>query len=123
MELPEDIAGEAVKPIAIYPQHPIEIPVAHRASLDRAAEMIMGAKRPLIMLGAAASRPRSTAGIGGFVLRTPIPFFTTQMGKGTAAGGSKLYIGTTALSERDYVHEAIDKADLIIAVGHDMIEH
>jgi acetolactate synthase-1/2/3 large subunit len=41
----------------MVPQHPIEIPIAHRASLDRAAEMILAAKRPLIMLGAAASRP------------------------------------------------------------------
>ena len=110
------------KTIAMVPQHPIEIPVAHRASLDRAAEMILKAKRPLIMLGAAASRPRSTAGIGGFVRRTQIPFFTTQMGKGTAPGGSKLYMGTAALSERDYVHEAVDRADLIIAIGHDTIE-
>jgi acetolactate synthase-1/2/3 large subunit len=31
-------------------------------------------------------------------------------------------MGTTALSERDYVHEAVDQADLIIAVGHDTIE-
>src|SRR5213075_853119 len=120
LELPEDIAGEEAEDVAMVPQHPIETPVAHRASLDRAAEMIVKAKRPLIMLGAAASRPRSTAGLGGFVLRTQIPFFTTQMG--TVAGGSKLYIGTTALSERDYVHEAIDKADLIIAIGHDTIE-
>ena len=84
--------------------------------------MILAAKRPLIMLGAAASRPRSTAGIGGFVRRTRIPFFTTQMGKGTAPGGSNLYMGTAALSERDYVHEAVDRADLIIAIGHDTIE-
>src|SRR5437868_12511265 len=103
MELPEDIAGEAVKPIAIYPQHPIEIPVAHRASLDRAAEMILKAKRPLIMLGAAASRPRSTAGIGGFVRRTQIPFFTTQMGKGTVPGGGNLYMGTAAQIGRAHV--------------------
>jgi acetolactate synthase-1/2/3 large subunit len=122
LELPEDVAGEEAEPIAMVAQHPIEIPVAHRASLDRAAEMILRAKRPLIMLGAAASRPRSTAGIGGFVRRTQIPFFTTQMGKGTAPGGSKLYMGTAALSERDYVHEAIDRADLIIAIGHDTIE-
>ena len=74
------------------------------------------------MLGAAASRPRSTAGIGGFVRRTKIPFFTTQMGKGTVPGGSNLYMGTAALSERDYVHEAVDRADLIIAIGHDTIE-
>ena len=58
------------------------------AALDRAADMILKAKRPLIMLGAAASRPRSTAGIGGFVRRTQIPFFTTQMGKGTVPGGT-----------------------------------
>ena len=122
LELPEDVAGEEAEDIAMVPQHPIEIPVAHRASLDRAAEMILKAKRPLIMLGAAASRPRSTAGIGGFVRRTQIPFFTTQMGKGTVPGGGKLYMGTAALSERDYVHEAVDRADLIIAIGHDTIE-
>jgi acetolactate synthase-1/2/3 large subunit len=123
LELPEDVAGEDVPgKVPLVPPHPVDIPVAHPAALQRAAEMIMAAKRPLIMLGAAASRPRSTAGIGGFVLRSGIPFFTTQMGKGTVAGGSKLYVGTTALSERDYVHEAIDRADLIIAVGHDTIE-
>ena len=122
LELPEDIAGEETHPVPMVPPHPIEIPIAHRTALDRAADMILAAKRPLIMLGAAASRPRSTAGLGGFVRRTGIPFFTTQMGKGTVAGGSNLYMGTAALSERDYVHEAVDRADLIIAIGHDTIE-
>ncbi len=28
-------------------------------------------------------------------------------------------MGTAALSERDYVHEAIEQADLIITIGHD----
>jgi acetolactate synthase-1/2/3 large subunit len=122
LELPEDIAGEQCEDVPLVEPHPIELPMAHRAALDRAAAMIMAAKRPLIMLGAAASRPRSTAGITGFVRRLKIPYFTTQMGKGTAAGGSNLYIGTAALSERDYVHEAVDQADLIIAIGHDTIE-
>ena len=122
LELPEDVAGEETDPVAMVRLHPIEIPVAHRASLDRAAEMMLAAKRPLIMLGAAASRPRSTAGIGDFVRRTRIPFFNTQMGKGTVPGGTNLYMGTAALSERDYVHEAVDRADLIIAIGHDTIE-
>ena len=122
LELPEDIAGDEVEPVPMVPIHSIEIPVAHRAALDRAAEMILAAKRPLIMLAAAASRPRSTFGIAGFVRRTGIPFFTTQMGKGTVPGGTNLYMGTAALSERDYVHEAIDQADLIIAIGHDTVE-
>jgi acetolactate synthase-1/2/3 large subunit len=123
LELPEDVAGEEVASSPpLVPPHPIEIPVAHRTALDRAAEMLLAAERPLIMLGAAASRPRSTAGLQGFVRRTGIPFFTTQMGKGTVAAGTSLYMGTAALSERDYVHEAIERADLILAIGHDTIE-
>jgi acetolactate synthase I/II/III large subunit len=122
LELPEDIAAEDGGDAPLVPPHPIEIPVAHRAALDRAADMILRAERPLIMLGAATSRPRSTSGLQSFVRRTGIPFFTTQMGKGTVPGGANLYMGTTALSERDYVHEAIDRADLIIAIGHDTIE-
>jgi acetolactate synthase-1/2/3 large subunit len=121
LELPEDIASEEAE-APLVPSHPIDIPVANPQAIERAAEMILAAKRPLIMLGAAASRPRSSRDLGGFVVRTQIPFFTTQMGKGTVAGGSNLYMGTAALSERDYVHEAIDGADLIIAIGHDTVE-
>ena len=44
------------------------------------------------------------------------------VGKGSVTGGSGLYMGTAALSERDYVHRAIDRADLIVAIGHDAVE-
>ncbi|TIM50651.1 MAG: acetolactate synthase large subunit, partial [Mesorhizobium sp.] len=36
--------------------------------------------------------------------------------------GSNLYVGTAVLSERDYVHDAIEISDLIIAIGHDTVE-
>jgi len=122
LELPEDIAAEESLPVPMVPPHPAELPVANAEALDRAAELIRHAKRPLIMLGAAASRPRSTSDLANFVIRTGIPYFTTQMGKGTVPGGTELYIGTAALSERDYVHEAIERADLIVTIGHDTIE-
>ena len=122
LELPEDIAGEEGPDVTIVPTHTIDLPVAHPAALDRVAAMILEAKRPLVMLGAGASRPRLAAGLNGFFRRLQLPFFTTQMGKGSVAGGSNLYMGTAALSERDYVHEAIDRADLIITIGHDTIE-
>ncbi|HVE23145.1 MAG TPA: acetolactate synthase large subunit [Acidocella sp.] len=122
LELPEDIAAATCEPVPLVPPHPVELPVANADALDRAAEMILQAKKPLLMLGAAASRPRSTSDLAQFVLRTRIPYFTTQMGKGTVPGGSELYMGTAALSERDYVHEAIERADLIITIGHDTVE-
>src|SRR5271166_2240559 len=122
LELPEDIAAEKCEDVALIAPHPVELPIAGAEALDRAARLITMAKRPLAMLGAAASRPRSTSDLAQFVLRTRIPYFTTQMGKGTVPGGSELYMGTAALSERDYVHEAIERADLIITIGHDTVE-
>jgi acetolactate synthase-1/2/3 large subunit len=122
LELPEDIAAEQCDELPLIPPHPVELPVASPAALDRAAKIIMQAQRPLLMFGAAASRPRSTADLAQFVLRTKIPYFTTQMGKGTVPGGTELYMGTAALSERDYVHQAIERADLIVTIGHDTVE-
>ncbi|WP_026191098.1 acetolactate synthase large subunit [Methylobacterium sp. WSM2598] len=121
LELPEDIAAETAD-VALVPSHPIDRPVAAPAAIERAAAMILAAKRPLIMIGAAGNRPRLVEPLSDFVRRTRIPFFNTQMGKGAVTGGSNLYLGTAALSERDYVHEAIDRADLIISIGHDTVE-
>src|SRR3984893_58521 len=122
LELPEDIAHEMAPAVPLVIPHPIETPVAQNAALDRAADLILRAERPLVMLGAAASRPKLTDALSPFVRRLRIPFFNTQMGKGAVAGGSGLYMGTAALSERDHVHQAIDRADLIISIGHDTVE-
>jgi acetolactate synthase-1/2/3 large subunit len=122
LELPEDVAGEETENIPLVALHPIELPVAPAAALDRAAEMILKAQRPLIMLGAASSRPKLVEPLSNFVRRMRIPFFNTQMGKGSVTGGSNLYVGTAALSSGDYVHRATDHADLIIAIGHDTVE-
>jgi len=122
LELPEDVAGEEVDAVPVIPVHPLDRPVAPDAALDRAVAAILAAKRPLVMIGAACSRPSLTDALSSFVARTRLPFFNTQMGKGAVTGGSNLYMGTAALSEGDYVHEAVARADLIIAIGHDTIE-
>jgi acetolactate synthase-1/2/3 large subunit len=122
LELPEDIAGEEIKEVPLVPPHEVPVPVASPAALERATQMMMAAKRPLMMAGAAANRPRLTEALSDFVRRTRLPFFNTQMGKGSIAGGSNLYVGTAALSERDYVHRAIDRADVILSIGHDTVE-
>ena len=64
LELPEDVAGEKASEELMVPPLPVELPVAHPAALDRAAEMIRRAERPLVMLGAAASRPRLEDDLG-----------------------------------------------------------
>lgn len=122
LELPEDVVGEEVDAVPVISVHPLDRPVAPDAALDRAVTAILAAKRPLVMIGAACSRPSLTDALSSFVARTRLPFFNTQMGKGAVTGGSNLYMGTAALSEGDYVHEAVARADLILAIGHDTIE-
>jgi acetolactate synthase-1/2/3 large subunit len=122
LELPEDVAGEETEDVPVIPPHPIELPIAQASALDRAAEMILAAERPLIMLGAGSSRPKLVEPLSSFVQRTRIPFFNTQMGKGSVTGGSNLYMGTAAISSGDYVHRAIEHADLILTIGHDTVE-
>ncbi|MDF1515415.1 MAG: thiamine pyrophosphate-dependent enzyme, partial [Anaerolineae bacterium] len=49
-------------------------------------------------------------------------YITTQMGKGVLDEEGELFMGNTALSSGDFVHRVIDSADLIINVGHDVVE-
>ena len=121
LELPEDIAEEeTIEPV--IPPHDRRYAVAGDAALDEAAERIIAAERPLLLIGAGANRRRASKALRKFVSDTGFPFFDTQMGKGVVDEDSELYLGTAALSSGDYVHCAIEKADLIVNIGHDVVE-
>ncbi|RBP67826.1 acetolactate synthase-1/2/3 large subunit [Brevibacterium sanguinis] len=122
LEFPEDIAATPVEQIALIRPHVTDRAVGSAHALDTAAEVIRRAERPLLMLGADASRVGASQPLADFVARVRIPYFTTQMGKGTVSGSTELYMGTAALSEGDYVHDAIDQADVIVTIGHDTTE-
>ena len=121
LELPEDIAAEDTTEPVLEP-HPRHYAVAGDTVLNEAADMIRAARMPLLLLGAGANRKHARSALSQFVQRTQIPFFNTQMGKGVVDERSDLFLGTAALSDGDYLHCAIERADLIINVGHDVVE-
>lgn len=121
IELPEDIAEEEVD-YNIYPVRDLKYPHANKDVILDAVRMIEKAKRPLLLIGAGANRNRIGNALTNFVNETGIPFFSTQMGKGVIDENHKLCLSTAALSQDDFIHCAIDRADLIINVGHDVIE-
>ncbi|MDX1557239.1 MAG: acetolactate synthase large subunit, partial [Xanthomonadales bacterium] len=123
LELPEDIAAEmAAADTHIFEPSDARRPSASIKSLDAACEMIRKARQPLIMIGAGANRKRVSQALLHLVNVTGIPFFTTQMGKGVVDERHPRYLGNAALSAGDFVHCAIDHADLVINVGHDVVE-
>jgi len=121
LELPEDIAGEKTKN-SVLPAQVVRRPDADEKAVLNAVEMIYKSKQPLLLIGAGANRNRTSLALEKFIEKTGIPFFNTQMGKGVVDERHPLFLGTAALSDNDYVHCAIKKADLIINVGHDVIE-
>lgn len=123
LELPEDIASELVdSDTHIFQPSDARRPTASTKSLDTACDMIRKAKHPLIMIGAGANRKRVSQALIHLVNVTGIPFFTTQMGKGVVDERHPRYLGNAALSAGDFVHCAIDHSDLVINVGHDVVE-
>jgi len=121
IELPEDIAG-ADSDAQLFPKNNYQRPIADSQSIKDAVAKIHSAKSPMILLGAGANRKSTRNAVRNLIDRTGIPFFTTQLGKGVVDERSPLCLGTAALSSNDCVHSAIDSCDLIINIGHDIIE-
>ena len=121
IELPEDIAAEQTSAQLIPPSSPRR-PIAEYKAITRAVSMIEEARSPVLLIGAGANRKLTAKMLAQFVARTGIPYITTQMGKGVLDEGGELFLGNTALSDGDFVHRVIERADLIINVGHDVVE-
>jgi len=121
LELPEDIAAEECEE-RIFEVVGHRRPDADEMAIQEAVKMIEEAKMPLVLIGAGANRKRTSKALATFINKTGIPFFNTQMGKGVVDERHPNFLGTAALSSNDFIHCAIGKADLIINVGHDVIE-
>ncbi|MBX3707248.1 MAG: acetolactate synthase large subunit [Pseudomonadales bacterium] len=121
LELPEDIAHDQTDAMVI-PASYVRRPLADEKAIARAVDAITNANRPLLMVGAGANRKTSSKMLNEFVEKLGIPFFTTQMGKGVLDETHPLFLGNAALSDGDFVHRAIERADCIINVGHDVVE-
>jgi acetolactate synthase-1/2/3 large subunit len=122
LELPDDVmVDEQLGPLV--PCYHGDAPVPSSQSIAKAAELIHNAKRPLIMVGGGtrANRPEVASALRALIEKTQIPFVATMMGKGVAEERGPLYIGTSILPG-DYPNCAVQAADLILNVGHDVME-
>ncbi len=121
LELPEDIADEHTDAQPI-PRSLARRPSAEPKAVRQAVEAVEKAKAPVLVIGAGANRKMTGRMLLQFVEKTGIPFLTTQMGKGVIDERHPLFLGCAALSAGDFVHRAVEDADCIINVGHDVIE-
>ena len=122
LELPEDIAEEPAEMVDLIPPGERHYAVAGAKVIEQAADAIRNAKRPLLLIGAGANRKEARRAISECIARIGVPFCNTQMGKGVVDESSNYFLGTAALSDKDYMHDYVKRADLIVNIGHDVVE-
>lgn len=123
IDLPENIAAMPVGAAFTLQRDSQESIYASFRSFNRAAEAICKAKHPLILVGNGAIRANASEALTEFATQLNIPVVNTFMGKGVIPYTHPLSLWTIGLQQRDHVSCAFDQADLVIAVGYDLIEY
>ncbi len=110
--LSKEAAGDATTPGRVAMEPPPD-----GALLDRAAELLTGAERPLIWGGGGALRADAGALVGELARRLAAPVVTTYMGRGLLAPDHPCAVpGPVHAPE---VGALWDEADVVLAVGTD----
>jgi len=123
LELAEDIAAEELDdkftPLKL---EKVRRPVVDEKWIKLLEDKLRKAKSPILLIWAWANRKRITKYLSEFIIKNNIPFFCSQMWKWVIDERLDQYIWTAALTENDYIHEAINKADLILSIWYDIVE-
>jgi acetolactate synthase-1/2/3 large subunit len=126
LELPEDVMAAEVptdaprEPLPRAPAPAVE-PPARLA--DQAEAMIKGAARPVVLAGNGVVRARAAPALREFSRSSGIPVAETFMAKGVMDADSERALGAVGLQAGDFDMAGFDEADLVIAVGYDLVEH
>ncbi len=125
LELPENVAAMEVGEIyrtMIAPIRPRRSS-PDRQSLRKAADLIEQAKFPVILAGHGVVRKAAAGRLQTLAELFCMPVVTTFMGKGGITAESRCSIGTIGLAYDRQISDVFSKADLIIAVGYDLVEY
>ena len=122
LELPEDVMMRPLEASPL-PRHTPVQPEPGMRELQRATEVIMAAEHPIILAGNGAIRTHASRALRAFVHTTGIPVAETFMAKGLLDYEDPHALGTVGLQARDYELAGFEDADVVIAVGYDLVEH
>jgi acetolactate synthase-1/2/3 large subunit len=123
LELPEDVATEPVGDLAPLRRVVARRPVPDAAAVEQAVEILRAARNPIAIVCSGANRKRVGRELKALVEATGIYAVSTQMGKGVLPEDHPNSLFCLGMNRRDYVHAAIDAADLIITLGYSIVEY
>lgn len=127
IDLPEDVMSMDIKeaPFTTKPGYMGHhwVPKPPEKTIREAKKLIDESRYPIVLAGNGVARRNASNQLLKFAERLNIPVCTTFMGKGNISDRHPLSLGTVGLQARDYVSCGFERADLIIAVGYDLVEY
>jgi acetolactate synthase-1/2/3 large subunit len=122
LELPQDIAKmeSDIKPIKtqqVFRSRP------NKELIEKAANLILESKTPILLVGNGCIRGRPSLYVRKFVEKTGICSMNTFMAKGVISDKSDRHLHTIGIREADHASIAMREADLVIAIGYDLVEY
>jgi acetolactate synthase-1/2/3 large subunit len=122
LELPEDVMARPLDAVPL-PRHTPVQPEPGMRELRRAAEIICSASHPVALAGNGAVRTHAAGALRTFSQELGIPVAETFMAKGLMDDDDPHALGTVGLQARDYSLAGFDDADVVVAIGYDLVEH
>jgi len=122
IELPEDVMATDVEAAPLIRRRPVE-PEPGARELLKAADLIRNALNPVALAGNGVVRAGAAPALREFTRATGIPVAETFMGKGLLDYVDPRALGTVGLQSRDYAMAGFEDADVVIAIGYDLVEH
>jgi acetolactate synthase I/II/III large subunit len=122
LELPEDVMAAQVDAAPLPRRRPVEPEPAAR-ELIKAVDLIRNAINPVALAGNGVVRASGAPALREFCRATGIAVAETFMGKGLLDYTDPKALGTVGLHSRDYAMAGFEDADVVIAIGYDLVEH
>jgi 3D-(3,5/4)-trihydroxycyclohexane-1,2-dione acylhydrolase (decyclizing) len=120
ISLPEDVQTEAYDfPARLFERRVWHVrrPPPEPALLQRAAALVRGSRRPLMVVGGGAIYADATDELRAFVERTGVPICETQAGKGALPWNHPMNAGPVGANGGLAANRLARDADLVIALG------
>jgi acetolactate synthase-1/2/3 large subunit len=120
IDVPKDVQNQKVEytpAAAVGAQHAAPLSKAGDDAVQRAADLIAAAQRPLMMIGHGVILANAYSEVRALAERTGMPVITTLLGISAFPEGHPLHLGMPGMHGEVHVNRAIQRADVIVAIG------
>ncbi|HKG90041.1 MAG TPA: acetolactate synthase large subunit [Nitrososphaeraceae archaeon] len=125
IELPQDVAKQQsrIKPIGRQEEDVLLRSHPNRDLIVKAVKLILQAEKPLVLVGNGCIRGNASFHVRKFVEKTGISSVNTFMAKGVISDRWERHLRTIGIKDADHALIAMKEADLVIAIGYDLVEY